>query len=349
LEVGGILSTTIIATVFVLGLLIFVHEFGHFITAKLVGMRVDEFALGFGPKVISKKYGETTYSLRIIPLGGFNKIAGMDPDEEQDEYSFNAKPIWARMLVIFAGAFMNFVLPILLFLIVFLSDGIAQPVNQALLGDVIAGKPAAQAGLIAGDRVLAINDTKVNTWNDFVGIIRVSANKPLTIIYDRNGQINTTSLVPELDTKESRGIIGVMSAITYYRPGPVEALGMAFKYTGMSIANVLNGIGQMLTGKAAADVSGPIGVAQMAGKVAQLGFTRLLEFAAFLSINLGLLNLFPVPVLDGGHIVTLAIEAVRRKPLQREKLQILQMLGFALLMLLMIFATLKDITRIKPF
>lgn len=343
------MSITIIATIFVLGLLVFVHELGHFITAKMVGMRVDEFALGFGPKLISKRYGETTYSLRIIPLGGFNKIAGMDPDEEQDEYSFNAKPIWARMLVIVAGSFMNLVLPVLLFLAVFLSDGIPQPSNQAIIGDAPYGKPAAQSGLAAGDRIVAIDDTKVNSWTEFVGIIRGSANKPLIVTYERNGKIYSTSVVPEFDERENRGIIGVMSSVTYYRPAPVEAVGLAFKYTGMSIASIVTGIGHMITGKAAADVSGPIGVAQMAGKVAQLGFTRLLEFAAFLSINLGLLNLFPVPVLDGGHIVTLAVEAVRRKPLNRDKLQILQMIGFALLMLLMIFATLKDITRINPF
>jgi len=343
------LSTTFIATVFVFGLLIFVHELGHFITAKLVGMRVDEFAIGFGPKLISRKHGETLYSLRIIPLGGFNKIAGMDPEEEQDERSFNAKPVWARMLVIVAGSAMNFILPVILFFVVFFSGGIDTPSNQPVIGNVFADKPAALAGLMAGDRIVRVNDTPVTSWRDFVTAVQPNAGKQLMIQFERNNTMQTTTVVPEYDEKANRGIIGVMPKVENYRPGILESVGLAFKQTYLVTSSMVSGIAQMVTGKVAAELAGPIGVAQMAGEVAQLGIIPLLQFAAFLSINLGLINLLPVPVLDGGHVVTLAIEGIRGKSLSRSKLQFIQMIGFMLLMLLLIVTTFKDIARLKLF
>ena len=344
-----LLSTTIIATIFVIGLLVFFHEFGHFITAKAVGMRVHEFALGFGPKLISKKYGETLYSLRIIPLGGFNKIAGMDPDEEQDEYSFNSKPILARMLVIVAGPLMNFVLPILLFFIIFVSAGVDTYSEEAIIGKVFAERPAAKAGLLAGDKILAVNDIQIDSWNQFVGIIQVSAGKQLAITYQRENNVGTLAVTPEFDQQANRGMIGIGSKIVNYRPGPGEALVIALKRVHFIMVNMVAEIGQMIAGKSPADVAGPLGVAQMTGEVAKLGFLPLLQFAALLSINLGLLNLLPVPVLDGGHVVTLAVEAVRRKPLSPAKMQLAQLIGFILLMMLMLLATAKDISRLKLF
>lgn len=340
------MSTTVVATIFVFGLLIFVHELGHFITAKAVGMRVDEFAIGFGPKIFSWKQGETLYSLRIIPLGGFNKIAGMDPDEEQDERSFSAKPIWARMLVIVAGSAMNFVLPILLLAAVFLSIGIDTPSNQPIVGSIMPNKPAAYAGLASGDRILAVNKSEIASWRDFVEVIQGNAGKQLNVSYERNGTINAVMLTPEFDQKANRGIIGVMPQINNYRPSFIESFGLAAKQTYIVCASMVTGIVQMVTGQIPAEVAGPIGVAQMAGEVAQLGIIPLLQFAAFLSINLGLINLLPVPVLDGGHVVTLAIEGLRGKPLNRDKLQFVQMIGFALLILLMIVATFKDVSRL---
>lgn len=339
-------STTLIATVFVFGLLIFVHELGHFISAKSVGMRVDEFAIGFGPKIFRRKYGETVYSLRIVPLGGFNKIAGMDPDEEQDDRSFNTKPIWARMLVIIAGSAMNFLLPISLFFLIFFFSGIDQPSNQAIIGSVFPDKPAAQAGLMPGDQLISVNHEKIDTWRDFVNQIQGNTGNKLSIQYERNGAAQETFVIPEFDEKGKRGIVGVMPQVTNYHPGFFESIGLAFKYTYTISVSMVVGIVQMITGQIAADVAGPIGVAQMAGEVAQQGFVHLLQFAAFLSINLGLINLLPVPVLDGGHVVTLAVEAVRGKPLSKEKMQFIQMIGFVLLMLLMVFATFKDIARI---
>lgn len=341
--------TTIAATIFVFGLLVLVHELGHFFTAKMVGMRVDEFGIGFGPKILSYKRGETLYSLGIIPLGGFNKIAGMDPEEEQDEQSFYAKSIPARMLVIAAGSVMNFVLPILLFMIIFLSSGIDTPAKQPIIGNIFADKPAAQAGLVVGDRIVSVNDNEITSWQQFVEIIQVNANNKLTIGYEHQGKLQVAAVIPEYDEKANRGIIGIMPQLEKYHPGVIEAIGLSFKQTTMVASSMVVGIGQMVTGKVAAEVAGPIGVAQMAGEVAQLGLMPLLQFAAFLSINLGLINLLPVPVLDGGHLVTLAVEGLRGKPLKPKQMQFIQMIGFALLMLLFVFATFKDVSRLKLF
>lgn len=340
------MTTTIVATIFVLGLLVIFHEIGHFVTARLTGMRVREFGVGFGPTLVSKKHGETVYSLNLVPLGGFVKIAGMDPDEEQDEKSYSAKPIWARMLVIAAGSIMNFILPVFLFLIVLLGAGIDQASDQPIIGKVFADKPAIHAGLAAGDRIQAVDGQKIDNWMQFVNVIRTSPNKELTVAYERGGASRTTVVVPEYEAKSGRGVIGVMPEVINYKPGPGEAFTTAVKQTATITAAIFTGLVQMITGQAPADVAGPIGVAQMTGQVAQMGFLPLLQFAAFLSINLGLINLLPVPVLDGGHIVTLAVEAIRGKPLSRSKMQFIQAVGFALLMTLLLLATFKDITRL---
>lgn len=340
---------TAVATIFVFGLLVFVHELGHFVTAKITGMRVDEFAIGFGPKVVSYKHGETLYSLRIIPLGGFNKIAGMDPDEEQDAGSFSTKSIPARMLVIVAGSTMNFLLPIFLFMTIFLSSGIDTPLNAPIVGNVFADKPAAQAGLSLGDSIISVNDQEITSWREFVNIVQVNAGNKLTLRYQHNGEIKSTVVTPEYDEKANRGIIGVMPQIEKYHPGVLEAFGLSVKQTYIVASSMVVGIAQMITGQVAAEVAGPIGVAQMAGEVAQLGLMPLLQFAALLSINLGLINLLPVPMLDGGHVVTLAVEGLRGKPLNKKHMQFIQMIGFALLMLLFLLATFKDISRLKIF
>lgn len=343
------MTTTIIATIFVFGLLVLVHELGHFLTAKAVGMRVDEFAIGFGPKLFSFKHGETLYSLRIIPLGGFNKIAGMDPDEEQDERSFNSKPILSRMLVIIAGSAMNLILPVFLFLIVFLSAGIDTASDQPVIGSLLPDKPAAMAGLQPGDRVVEVNDVPVQSWQEFVSLVQQNTASQLKIEYLRGGTYHEIILTPEYDPRANRSVIGVLPQVTHRQPGFFESLKLAVQQTVYIAASMLIGIVQMITGQVEADVAGPIGVAQMAGQVAQLGLIPLLQFAAFLSINLGLINLLPVPVLDGGHIVTLAVEGLRGKPLSRDSIQFIQMIGFALLMMLFILATFKDVARLQLF
>lgn len=343
------LSTTIIATVFVFGLLVFFHELGHFMTAKWTGMRVDEFAIGFGPKIASYRKGETLYSWRLIPLGGFNKIAGMDPDEKQDERSFQSKPLASRILVIIAGSMMNFILPVVLFMIVFLASGVDEASTQPVLGTLLPDRPAATSGFIEGDRIVSINGQSIESWKQFVAIIQTSANQTLDITIERDGQTQIKTLVPEFDAKANRAVVGVMPIIHHHVAGVFEAIVLAGKQTYFVAGAMLTGIAQMITGQVAAEVAGPIGVAQLTGQVAQMGLIPLLQFAAFLSINLGLINLFPVPVLDGGHVVTLLVEGLRGKPLSHRSTYFVQMIGMALLLMLMIFATMKDIVRLNLF
>lgn len=341
--------TTMVATIFVFGMLVFVHELGHFITAKMTGMRVSEFAIGFGPKLLWKRWGETEYSIRVIPLGGYNKIDGMDPEEELDDRSFNRKPVWARALVIAAGSVMNFVLPVILFAIVFLTNGIESVSDKPVIGSLISDKPAAQSGLVAGDKVLSVNGSPVESWRQVVEKIRASKDSLVLEIETKETVKRKVTMFPEIDAKSGRPVIGIVPVIDREYPGFFSAISMAIKQTYVISGKMLSGLGQMLTGKAEADIAGPIGVAQMAGQMAQLGFTPLLQFAAFLSINLGLINLFPVPVLDGGHLVTLLVEAIRRKPLNPTQIRYTQMVGMGLLILLMLLATFKDLNRLNIF
>lgn len=343
------MGITIIATVFVFGLLVLFHEFGHFITAKMTGMRVEEFSIGFGPALVSKKYGETVYSLRIVPLGGYNRISGMDPDDEQDSRSYNAKPVWARMIVILAGSFMNFVLPILLFVLIFMSSGMSTPSQEPVLGQVLENKAAYQAGLQPGDRIMAINSEPINSWSDFVAAIQKADGQVLSVEYQRNGQTASATLIPEYDESSKRALVGVMAAVNTVYPGFVESIGLAVQGTYNVIYLTLDGLARMVTGSVEADLAGPIGVAQMAGQVANMGFVPLLQFAAYLSVNLGIINLLPLPALDGGHFVILMLEAVRRKPLSADSLKRVQAVGIALLLCLMLIATYKDFIRLNFF
>jgi len=330
-------------------MLVLVHEVGHFITAKLTGMRVEEFAIGFGPKIVGGQYGETMYSLRAVPLGGYNRIAGMDPSDEQDERSYNAKPVWKRMLVILAGSFMNFLLPIVLFFVVFTTAGVSVPSQEPVLGKIIENKPAYQAGLQTGDRVLSINEQAVDSWHSFVAAIQDNEGRVLEIRYERGGKQATARLIPEYDDASKRAMIGVMAAIDTSYPSALESVRMAVSQTLYLIYATVDGFVRMVAGTVEADLAGPIGVAQMAGQVAQMGFVPLLQFAAYLSINLGVINLFPLPALDGGHFMLLVLEAVRRKPLSAKSMYYAQMVGVALLVCLMLIATYKDFIRLNFF
>lgn len=340
---------TLLASVFVFGLVVLVHELGHFVTAKAVGMRVDEFAIGFGPKIIQFRRGETLYSWRAIPLGGFNKIAGMDPDEPQDERSFQQKSLAARMLVIIAGSLMNLLLPVLLFFAVFIGSGISTPSELPLIGNVLPGKPAATAGLLTGDKIERIDGKPIENWAQFVNVIKVSSGKILLVEGVRGDKSFQLQMIPEYDEKADKGIVGVLPQMNRYQPGVGEGLSLAVKQTYFVTTEMTSGLWKMLTRQVSAEVAGPIGVAQMAGEVAQLGFMPLLQFAAFLSINLGIINLLPVPMLDGGHVLTLLVEGVRGRPLERNRQQFIQMLGFVLLILLFLAATFKDLSRLKLF
>ena len=339
---------TIIAAVFVFGLLVLVHEFGHFVTAKMTGMRVDEFAIGFGPKLISTKRGETVYSIRAVPLGGFNDIAGMDPlNNEAGDRGYCEKPVLSRMIVILAGSAMNFVLPVILFFGIFFFNGVSTPSNEPVIGAIIEGKAAEQAGLKAGDRIVSVDGTAIDSWITFTDSIKnMKEEQTLNIVYERNGQVSEVALQPTYDKDSKRLLVGVQSGIDHKEVGLIEAIQLAFQRTFEIIAMMLSALVEIFYSPSQADLAGPIGIAQMAGKVAETGFVPLLNFAALLSLNLGIINLLPVPALDGGHFVTLALEAVRGKPLSPKAIIYAQRVGVVLLLLLMLFATKNDIVRV---
>lgn len=336
---------TILAAIFVFGVLVTVHEFGHFITAKMTGMRVDEFAIGFGPKIYQQKDGETLYSLRAIPLGGYNKIAGMDPDDPVEPNAFNSKPIPARMLVILAGALMNFILPIILFSGIFMVEGRLQLVNEPVLGTVVDEMAAARAGLKAGDRIVTIDGKNVETWTDVVLNLRKAGTEEVTLTAERNGVLQTYKMTPMFDKDAGRSLIGVSPKFSKESLGFFGSIKEGFIYTKNIGLSMVSGLYRIVSGNAPADVAGPIGVAQMAGQVAEKGLLPLMNFVAFLSINLGVINLLPLPALDGGHFVLLLLEALRGKPLGGKAMTNIQMVGVALILALTVFSTFKDITR----
>lgn len=336
---------TILAAIFVFGVLVTVHELGHFIAAKLTKMRVEEFAIGFGPVISQTKDGDTEYSLRAIPLGGYNKIAGMDPDDPVDENGFNSKSIPARMLVILAGALMNFILPVLLFSGIFFIEGMPNVIDKPVLGKVVENMAADRAGLKEGDTILTVNGQQMHTWTEVVTTLRANGTKEVTITAVSGGVEKAFTMMPEYDKELKRPLVGISPKVEMVSPGFFESIKLGFKYTGVLILTMVDGLHKIVTGQMAADVAGPIGVAQMAGQVAEQGVLPLINFVAFLSINLGVINLLPLPALDGGHFILLLVEAVRGKPLGPKAMTNIQTVGICLILALTIFSTFKDITR----
>ena len=337
---------TILACIFVFGILVTVHEFGHFITAKLTGMKVEEFSIGFGPTIYQQQEGETLYSLRMLPLGGYNKIAGMDPDDPDDpERGFNSKPVTSRMLVILAGSLMNILLPVLIFFGLFLAFGMDVPENKPVLGQIIEGYPAEQSGLKEGDRILSINGKPVHEWLDIRKNIADSGMQPIPFEIQRDTEKLTITVTPGVNPETGKPFIGVVSSLKNVRLTPVQAAVASVTATKNIIKNMYASLYHMVTGKTKAEFSGPVGVAKMAGEVAHKGFDRLMQFTAMLSLNLAIINLLPLPALDGGHFLILLIEAVTGHKLGKTAMQNIQKVGVAMILALTIFATFKDLTR----
>lgn len=340
------MGITIVATIFVFSIIVFVHELGHFVTAKLSGMQVDEFAIGFGPKICSYTRGDTTYSLRIVPLGGFNKIAGMTEEEELNEKSFLNKPVWSRLIVIAAGAFMNFVLAILIFWGIFFVNGTMKVSTEPVIGSIVEHSAAAKASLQGGDKIISIGGTPVTTWEDVPKAVTAHSREVIPVVIERNGSQQTVTMIPEMDEAAKRAVIGVMPVITHQEHGFFESAQMAFTRTGQICKLMLVGLYDMVTGRQKAEVAGPLGVAQLAGQMAEVGFVNLLMFTALLSLNLGIINLLPVPLLDGGYIILLLIEGITRRRMPKKALYYIQMCGMVILGAIFIFAMFQDISRI---
>jgi len=411
--------------VIIFGALVFFHELGHLVFAKRAGILCREFAIGFGPKVFSFMKNETIYTIRLLPIGRFVRMAGEDPemveikpgyrvglvlnkegnvqkivlnnkdkvpdaivmevekadiehdlsikgflDGDEEEVlrtyrilpnaflvedgvetqiapynrQFASKTLGQRTMAIFAGPMMNFVLAFFIFIIVALLQGI--PTNEPMLGKLTSDGVALSAGLKEGDIVHAIDRSEISSWSDVVEVIRKSPEKELTFSIERDGndlEIPVTPRIDKLEDGESIGVIGV------YSPTEKSAL-HSIKYgateTYFWTKEIFVSLGKLVTGQFSIDaLSGPVGIYEATDTVAQSGIYYLMRWAGMLSINLGIMNLLPIPALDGGRLLFFAVEAVRGKPIDRQKEGMVHFLGFALLMLLMLVVTWNDIQR----
>ncbi|MCG8514284.1 MAG: RIP metalloprotease RseP [Halanaerobiales bacterium] len=349
---------TIISFIIVLGILIFIHELGHYITAKWAGIRVEEFALGFGPILLSHKKGETVYSLRGIPLGGFCKLTGefppdedMSPEEKriyqearEKGQCFDQKPAWKRLAVLFNGPLMNFLLAVLIFMLIFTIYG--QIVDSTVLGEIIAGRPAAEAGFQVGDRITAINGQEITSWEQLANIIHGSAGQELKIELLRQGQLHEVKVVPQYDESSDGGIIGIFPELVREEVGVFQAIRLGAIQGWYILKLTIIGFYQMLTGQISADIGGPVMIANLVGQALEIGLNSLLNLMAILSINLGIINLVPFPALDGGRILFILVELIRGKPVDPKKEGLAHVVGFVVLMVLMAFLVYKDLGRV---
>jgi regulator of sigma E protease len=339
---------TIVIALIIIAVLILAHEWGHFMAARRIGIPVYEFSLGFGRKLLSTKKNGVEYSLRLIPLGGFVRMAGEEPGDMNNPDGFNTRKPLEKIAVAFSGPFMNFVLAVFIFIYSFAVLGVAQPMNDAVVGEILKGKPADSAGLQTNDRILAVNGKSVGNWNEFVDMIKNNAvGVPLEVKVDRGGATSNITLKSIQDESTGKPIVGVYPQVKFEKQGILNSIKLGIIQTYQMSVLLLSGLGMLFTGAASAsDLAGPVGITNMVGEAARGGMVYLLSFAAFLSINLGIINLLPIPALDGSRIVFALVEAVRRKPLDPEKEGFIHLLGFLFLMLIIVFATYNDILRL---
>lgn len=356
---------------FVLTIVVFFHELGHFMVARWCGVKVDAFSVGFGRELIGRndKHG-TRWRLSLIPLGGYVKFAGDDnaasvPDrervaamsEEERSGAFAAKPVWQRAAVVAAGPFANFLLAIAIFSIIFMLFGriVIAPVVDTVQSD----SAAEAAGIQPGDVILTVDNKEMATFSDLQRVVSVSADVPLVLDVDRGGSVVTLTVTPQYREITDRfgnvqrvGLLGVGRSpkpedLIQQTFGPVDAVAEGTKETVFIAGRTLDYIWGVLTGREAADqLGGPIRVAQISGQVATEGILPLLSLAAVLSISIGLINLMPIPMLDGGHLVYYFAEAVRGKPLSDTVQDIGFRIGIGLVLLLMVFATWNDVMHL---
>ncbi|RJR44824.1 MAG: RIP metalloprotease RseP [Deltaproteobacteria bacterium] len=350
--------TTVLATIIVLGVLIFIHELGHFLLAKACGVRVDAFSLGFPPRLLHKQIGETDYRLSVIPLGGYVKLLGENPHDEVppelEHRSFAHQTLWRRFLIVLAGPGFNFLFAVLALFLVFAFTGI--PYLTTEIGGVTEDSPAARAGLQKGDLVQAIDGTKIGRWEELSPKIKERGEQPVTLEVKRGEKVFQVTVTPQRQEitddfggKVSTVLIGIRAseAFAVEEVNPAQAFAKGATASVRIAALTLESIYKLLAREIPIKtLGGPIFIAQIAGKQAEAGVSYLIHFMAALSVNLAMLNLLPIPVLDGGHLFFFAWEAVRGKPVAVKHREMAQAVGMMLILALMALVFYQDILRL---
>ena len=338
----------------VLSLLVVVHEWGHFIVARLVGVRVEKFSIGFGPVVFGKKVGETEYCFSLLPLGGFVKLAGESPEEATGAaWEFNSKSLWQKFAVVFAGPVMNALLAFVLFWFIFL---VGQPTMTTKVGKILPDSAAKSAGLLEGDRITAVDGQKVALWEDLLKKLHENPSPVMALTVERNGHPMQISVSPKIQEthdifgKTTRiGFLGISpsSEVIQVKSGVFGAMKLAAERLWFMTTTIFASLGLMITGAMPfkESMTGPIGIFFMTQKAAQMGIVYLLYFMGSLSVSLFVLNLLPIPVLDGGHVLFIVIEKIKGSPLKDSVKEKMTQAGMTVLLILMAFVMFQDIHR----
>ncbi len=352
------MTTTIFSFIFVLGILIFFHELGHFLVARLFGVGVEKFSLGFGPTLIGKKIGRTNYILSAIPLGGYVKMVGENPGADIDpadiSVSFTHKHVFKRILIVAAGPFFNFFLAMIIFFGIFQITGTF--LLKPSIGEVKEDSPAYMAGLQKDDLIVAIDGSSIESWEEMAKAITGSKGRRIALSVRRGESIIAVDIMPELITTKNlfgddieRYVVGITASgdvfsrdLTLFQAFS-DSISQTYNISKLVVISIV----KMIQGKISMKtVGGPIMIAEMAGQQAKQGAVNFIFFIALLSVNLGILNILPIPVLDGGHLVFFFIEAVTGHPVSIRIREIAQQAGIFILIMLMIFVFYNDISRI---
>lgn len=358
---------TIVSFILILSVLVLVHELGHFLVAKFFKIKVEEFGFGFPPRVFGKKIGETIYSINLLPIGGFVKLYGEDDagggslsvkssklkvESEDISRAFYARPLWQRITVVVAGVVMNFFLAVVLISTLFATQGVAVPTENVLVNEVQSGSPAQNAGILKEDEIISVNGKEINSSEEFIKIVDENSGEKISLLILRDGEEVAISLTPRVEVPEGQGPIGVVISNIQIKKyswfeapfyGTLEAL----NFTKL----IVTGLGGLVfdlvtTGKAPEGVAGPVGVAQLTGVVVQNGLVATLWFVSLLSLNLAVLNILPIPALDGGRFFFQMIELVTRKKVSPRYEGYAHAAGLVILLSLMVLITVFDVGRL---
>ena len=327
---------TVIYALLIICVLIFFHELGHFMAAKACGVKVNEFAIGMGPKVLKKQKGETLYSVRAFPLGGFCAMEGEDEDS-QDERAFNRKSVWKKAIIIVAGAAMNLIIAIILMIAVNYMNG----VPTTTISQVEENSPAYTAGIQKGDKILSINDKKINSWDDVQAVKNAVNTRELNIkVQRKDTELNIKTTLKENDRNKIIGIVPVSekNIVKAIANGPSATWNMA--------KSMYSGLYSLITGKVSAkELSGPVGIVYLINKGISRGFATVLYLTSLISLNLAIINMLPLPALDGGRLLMVIIRRLTGKAISSKVEGVIHAVGLGLLLLLTIYVTWNDIVR----